>query len=292
MIHARFTGISYLLDGTPRQRAAHRALEELRLFEWLAEYSPVLAGTIPIAEIEIPSGNFLLHLTGKGDSIAMCVFENREQDVKLNLAGKGAARVVTGSEIEFGKNRKIWLALLEAPRIWHTLNVEADDAKKIMPLDWRSPFQAQWRVDFSRTTDLTDSWEMLLPEKDGPGFVKPTWLPSGSGADQPSRTTSGQIDQHAYQVGGPASNRLDVSVEGGDGGILVMHEQWYPGWRATVNGEAAEIERVDHVYRGVRLPPGDAVVRTWYQPASLRWGVALTLVSCAGAALLVWRLRA
>ncbi|MCZ6596590.1 MAG: hypothetical protein O7B99_03020 [Planctomycetota bacterium] len=89
----------------------------------------------------------------------------------------------------------------------------------------------------------------------------------------------------------PASNRLDVSVEGGDGGILVMHEQWYPGWRATVNGEDVELERVDHVYRGVRIPPGDVVVRTWYEPSSLWLGVALTLVSCAGAALLAWRLR-
>ena len=77
-----------------------------------------------------------------------------------------------------------------------------------MPLDWHMPFAAQWRVDFTRRNDLTDSWEMLLPDKDGDGYVKPSWLPSGPQGGRPSRTASGQIDVDAYQAGGPASNRL------------------------------------------------------------------------------------
>lgn len=39
---------AYLLRGTERQQAAYRLLRELRLFEQLRDYTPVLVGTIPL----------------------------------------------------------------------------------------------------------------------------------------------------------------------------------------------------------------------------------------------------
>ena len=57
------------------------------------------AAKVPIASIEAPSENFLLHLGGKNDSIVMAVFENREQDVKLSVAGEGEKRAFTASDI-------------------------------------------------------------------------------------------------------------------------------------------------------------------------------------------------
>jgi hypothetical protein len=46
-----------------------------------------------------------------------------------------------------------------------------------MPLHWKMPFPAQWRVDLTRRNDLTDSWEMLLQEQDG-SYLKPSLLGS------------------------------------------------------------------------------------------------------------------
>ena len=43
-----FRDIAYLCDGNPRQRAAYRALDELGVIERLADYGPVLAGTVPL----------------------------------------------------------------------------------------------------------------------------------------------------------------------------------------------------------------------------------------------------
>jgi hypothetical protein len=48
--------IGYLLNGNERQKAAYHALKKLRIFEELAEHSPVLVGTIPIA-IDIESSD-------------------------------------------------------------------------------------------------------------------------------------------------------------------------------------------------------------------------------------------
>ncbi|MEM7308599.1 MAG: hypothetical protein AAF682_18090 [Planctomycetota bacterium] len=87
----------------------------------------------------------------------------------------------------------------------------------------------------------------------------------------------------------PAKNRLDVEVRGSRGGLLVLHEQFFPGWKATVNGADAELLRVDHVYRGLWLPEGDVVVRTWYEPWSLRVGFGLTLLALFAAGFLTLR---
>src|SRR5207302_10148487 len=59
------------------------------------------ATRLPLDAVELPSENFVLHLTGNGDALGMCVFENRQQDVKVTLAGNGSQRTVTGSEIAF-----------------------------------------------------------------------------------------------------------------------------------------------------------------------------------------------
>ncbi|HEV3262394.1 MAG TPA: hypothetical protein VG013_36420, partial [Gemmataceae bacterium] len=84
------------------------------------------AAKVPLGAVELPSENFVLHLTGNGDAIAMCVFENRQQDVTATLTGEGELRLVTGSEIGI-EGKKVWVALLEAPQIWHARNLKADD---------------------------------------------------------------------------------------------------------------------------------------------------------------------
>jgi hypothetical protein len=145
--------------------------------DFFADDITIDAAKLPLRSVELPSENFLLHLTGEGNAIGMCVFENRKHDVKVTLDGEGERRILTGSEIDF-EGKKIWVALLEAPRIWHTREIKAADTGKIIELDWKMPFAAQWRVDFRRSNDLTDSWEMLLNAQDG-GYVKPSWLGGG-----------------------------------------------------------------------------------------------------------------
>ena len=132
--------------------------------DFFADDITVDATRLPLDAAELPSENFVLHLTGDGDAIAMCVFENRQQDVKVTLKGPGDRRIITGSEIGF-EGKKIWVALMEAPKIWYTRDLKAADTGKVIPLDWTMPFPAQWRVDFTRSNDLVDSWEMLLQEQ-------------------------------------------------------------------------------------------------------------------------------
>jgi hypothetical protein len=147
--------------------------------DFFADDITVDATRLPLDTVELPSENFFVHLTGEGDAIGVCVFENRQQDIKVTLSGAGAGRILTGSEIAF-EGKKIWAALMEEPGIWHTLELSPADRGKIIPLDWTMPFPAQWRVDFNRSNDLTDSWDMLLQDRAGGTYTKPSLL----GADQ------------------------------------------------------------------------------------------------------------
>lgn len=145
--------------------------------DFFADDIVIDARTIPPDTAELASDNFLLHLAGDGNAIGMCVFENRKQDVKIALTGAREQKIVQSSEIAF-EGKKIWAAILEAPQIWHERELKATDTGEIVAFDWKMPFAAQWRCDFTKTTGLSDSWEMLLQQENGGGYLKPSWLGS------------------------------------------------------------------------------------------------------------------
>jgi hypothetical protein len=177
--------------------------------DFFADDILVDARKLPLDRIELPSENFVLHFAGAHDALVMGVFENRDQDVRVTLSGKGDERSITGSEISFGrKGSKIWVSVLETPGMWHSIDVGDADKEKIIPLEWKMPFVAQWRVDFTRKEGLTDSWDMLLPDKEGNGFIKPSWLKQDGQISDANRTSTGEVDRDAYKPGGPASDRL------------------------------------------------------------------------------------
>lgn len=167
------------------------------------------ARKIQLDRVELPSENFLLHFTGNQDAIVMGVFENRAQDVRVTVAGKGDERLITGSDIDFGKQgSRIWVAVLEGAGMWHSRDVAKRDANTIMALDWKMPFISQWRVNFTRHDGLTDSWDMLLPDKEDKGFIKPSWLTDKGIIHAASKTKSGEVDNQAYRTGWIASDRV------------------------------------------------------------------------------------
>jgi hypothetical protein len=74
-------------------------------------------------------------------------------------------------------------------------------------------------------------------------------------------------------------------------GRLVLSEVAYPGWRATVDGQAVSIETAHEVLRSVPLAAGKHVVEFVYRPQSVYLGLALAVLGLAGTAVLFWRGR-
>jgi len=93
----------------------------------------------------------------------------------------------------------------------------------------------------------------------------------------------------AASIGNPDSHgSVTVRVEATRPGILVLADAWYPGWRATVNGQPKAIIPVDGVFRGVEVGEGKQEVVFTYAPESLRIGLIVSAV-CAGCMLLSLR---
>ena len=52
--------------------------------------------------------------------------------------------------------------------------------------------------------------------------------------------------------------------------MLVLTDNAYPGWKAKVDGKDAPVERVDYIFRGVRVPAGAHRVEFRFEPATGR----------------------
>jgi uncharacterized membrane protein YfhO len=75
--------------------------------------------------------------------------------------------------------------------------------------------------------------------------------------------------------------------------MLVVSDAWDPGWKATVDGKDADVERVNYVMRGVRVGPGAHRVEFTYRPWSFTvgWIMSLAAVVVLLGALVWWRRR-
>jgi hypothetical protein len=89
-----------------------------------------------------------------------------------------------------------------------------------------------------------------------------------------------------------AQTRVEVEVQGGADGLLVLADPWYPQWRVEVDGKPAELLRVDHAFRGVRVPAGSHRVVVTYEDRASQVGLVVSAVSVLGlAGLWLWRRR-
>jgi hypothetical protein len=64
-------------------------------------------------------------------------------------------------------------------------------------------------------------------------------------------------------------NQLKYDVNSGKGGVIVFSEIYYPGWTATVDGEPAELGRVDYILRALNVKPGKHEVVLSFFPKSV-----------------------
>jgi Bacterial membrane protein YfhO len=90
------------------------------------------------------------------------------------------------------------------------------------------------------------------------------------------------------------NERVVASTRASDPSLLVVTDVHYPGWKATVDGRPAEIERVNYFMRGVTVPPGNHRVEFSYEPLSWRIGwitSSVAAIAVAATALVGWRRR-
>jgi hypothetical protein len=95
----------------------------------------------------------------------------------------------------------------------------------------------------------------------------------------------------SVQREGPQSIQVRVNMP--QAGYLVLNDVYYPGWRATVDGQPAEILPANHAFRAVALAQGEHIVAFQYAPFSFRLGASITFAALLLATALTvgWLLR-
>jgi len=84
----------------------------------------------------------------------------------------------------------------------------------------------------------------------------------------------------------PGHISLELDRPAPAGSALVVSENYYPGWQATVDGHAAPIARTDYTLIGVPLPAGGRRVELTFDSPIYHTGKAITLAALALSALL------
>ncbi|RJP18456.1 MAG: hypothetical protein C4520_14480 [Candidatus Abyssobacteria bacterium SURF_5] len=64
--------------------------------------------------------------------------------------------------------------------------------------------------------------------------------------------------------------------------LAVLTDTFYPGWAAYVDGAKAPIWRANSLFRAVEIPPGEHMIAFRYEPASLRWGARISVLTVIG----------
>jgi len=73
-----------------------------------------------------------------------------------------------------------------------------------------------------------------------------------------------------------AAERVVIDVTTDTPAYLVLTDAWFPGWRAWTDGREQPIQRADHAFRAVWVPPGTHEIEFRYTPASFRYGLLLS----------------
>ena len=91
-------------------------------------------------------------------------------------------------------------------------------------------------------------------------------------------------------------NNLQYTVNSKNGGIVVFSEIYYPGWKATVDGQSVELGRVNYILRAVNVKPGKHIVVLDFHPTSISTtetiayiSIVILLLASAGAGYMEWK---
>jgi uncharacterized membrane protein YfhO len=77
-------------------------------------------------------------------------------------------------------------------------------------------------------------------------------------------------------------NTININYSSSNPGWLVIRQNWYPGWKAVLDGESEiNIKEVDFLFQGFEIPSGDHKIVMSYAPKSFAVGLLISVLTLA-----------
>ena len=93
-------------------------------------------------------------------------------------------------------------------------------------------------------------------------------------------------------------NNMTYTVNSAKGGVVVFSEVYYPGWSATIDGQPAELGRVNYILRALNVKAGKHEVVLDFHPSSINitetiayTALAVLLLAICAALFVEWKKR-
>lgn len=74
-------------------------------------------------------------------------------------------------------------------------------------------------------------------------------------------------------------NSLFIEAHSNEDGILVLSDNYYPGWKAYIDGKETKIYRANYTFRSIALPKNKHTIKFNYEPESFKIGTLVSLSS-------------
>jgi len=123
------------------------------------------------------------------------------------------------------------------------------------------------RLKFSRRVQVADadgtnaSGQLLASPSPDRVLIDDDTLPSGI---YPAEASAGRARIVSWRA-----DRVEIETDSDLGGMLALHDTYYPGWIAEIDGSRAPILRADVLFRGLEVPAGHHSIVFRFAPFAL-----------------------
>ncbi len=130
--------------------------------------------------LSIASENLFLGLLKGENSMLVVTWPKGKQQMRLALEdGQGQARLIKSVDFD-NDGQSIYLAILDAPGIWHKEQLQPSYLEKDVAINWKSPFPAKWvtqlyEADVKTTFTFRESKGNIWRGVAG-SYVYPVWF--------------------------------------------------------------------------------------------------------------------
>ncbi len=97
-------------------------------------------------------------------------------------------------------------------------------------------------------------------------------------AEDPAIDLPGRLPAGGVTWTSRTADRMTWTVESDTPALLVVADNWFPAWHATVNGQDAPVLRAYHTLRAIPVPAGTSEVEMWYASSVVDRSLVLSIL--------------